>query len=80
VPVYVFISGAVITPIILRVKEDIIIGSRVVANVIIIIALRVVVGVDIAIIVVIIIRRFLRACALISLLSLIKGVFISFAF
>jgi hypothetical protein len=79
VPVYVFVSGAVVTPIVLKVKEDIVVRSRVVASVAVIITLRLVVGVSVAIIVVITIRRLLRVCVLVSLFSLTKRVFTSFA-
>jgi hypothetical protein len=78
--VYVFFDGAVIALIVLRVKKNIIVRSNVIVSVAAIVALRLIVGVSIAIIVVIIIRRLLRVCALVSLFSLAKEVFASFAF
>jgi hypothetical protein len=79
VPVYVFVGSAVVAYIVLRVKEDVVVRSRVVASVAVIVVLRLVVGVGVAIIVVITIRRLPRVCLLTSLFSLTKRVFVSFA-
>ena len=78
-PVYVFVGGVVIACIVLKVKEDIVVRSRVIASVVVIIALGLVVSVGVAIIVVFTIRRFSRVCLLTSLFSLAERVFISFA-
>jgi len=77
VPVYVFVSGAVVAPLVLRVKEDIVIRFRVVASVAIIIALGLVIGV--AIIVIITMRRLPRVRVLVGLFPLAKRVFVGFA-
>jgi len=80
VPVHVFVGGAVVAPIVLRVEEDVVVGSRVaVASVAVIVALGLVVGVGVAIIVVITMRRLPRVCALAGLFSLAEGVFAGFA-
>jgi len=65
VPVHVFVGSAVVAPIVLRVEEDVVVRSSVVASV--------------AVIVVIIMCRLPRVCALTSLFSLAEGVFTSFA-
>jgi CHASE3 domain sensor protein len=79
-PVYVFVSGAIVASTILRVKEDIIVRARVVANNAVIIALRlVVVSVSVAIIIIVIMRRLIRVCVYVSLFPLAKRVFASFA-
>ena len=77
----IFVSSTVNTPIVLRVKEDIVVRSRVIASVTVIVILRLVisVSVSVAIIVVITIRRLLRVCLLVSHFSLTKRVFTSFA-
>ena len=62
-----------------RVEEDIAVGSRVVARVAVLVALRLVVGVSGTIVVVITMRRFPRVCVLAGLSSLAEGVFASFA-
>jgi hypothetical protein len=77
-PVHVFVSGAVVARIVLKVEEDIVVKSRVIASVAIIIALGLVVGVGVAIIVIFTMRRLLRVCLLASLFSLAKRVFTSF--
>jgi uncharacterized membrane protein len=79
VPVYVFVGGTVVAPIVFRVEEDIVVGSRVVSSVAVIGTLGLVVGVGVAIIIVIIIRYLPRVCLLISLFSLAERVFASFA-
>ena len=66
-PVHVFVSGAVIAPIVRRVEEDIVVGSRAVASVAVVVALGFVVGADVAIIDAT--RRFPRVCAIVGLLS-----------
>jgi hypothetical protein len=79
--VYVFISGAVVAYIILRVEEDIVIRSTVIASIAVIITLGLVVSVVVdvaAIIVVVILRRLLRVCVLIGLFPLAKRVFAGF--
>ncbi len=79
-PVHVFVSSAVVAPIVLRVEEDIVvIESSVITSVAIIIALGLVISISVVIIIVIVMRCLLRACALASLFSLAKGVFASFA-
>jgi hypothetical protein len=77
VPVHVFVGGAVVAPIVLRVEEDVVVRSSVVASVAVIVALGLVVGV--AIIVIITMRRLPRVCALAGLFSLAEGVFAGFA-
>jgi hypothetical protein len=79
VPVHVFVGGAVVAPTVLRVKEDVVVGSSVVTSVAAIVALGLVVGVGVAIIVVITMRRLPRVCALAGLFSLAEGVFAGFA-
>jgi len=79
VPVHVFVGGAVVAPIVLRVEEDIVVGSRVIASVAVVIALGLVVGVSVAIIVVITMRRLPRVCLLVGLFSLTERVFAGFA-
>jgi hypothetical protein len=79
VPVYIFIGGAIVTPIILRVKENIIIRSSIIASVIIIVTLGLVIIISVTIIVIIIMRCFLRVYALTGLFSLTEGVFTGFA-
>ncbi len=78
-PVHVFISGVIITPIVLRVKEDIIIRSSVITSVTIIITLGLIIIISVAIIVIITMRRFPRVYTLTGLFSLTEGVFASFA-
>jgi hypothetical protein len=75
--IYILVSGTIIAPIVFKVKEDIVVKFSVVSSVAIIIILGLVIGV--AIIIIIILRRFLRACLLISFFSLAKRVFTSFA-
>ncbi len=74
-----FASSAVVAPIVLRVEEDIIIGSRVIISIAIVIALGVSVSVGVAIIVVITMCCLLRGCLLAGLFSLAKRVFTGFA-
>jgi hypothetical protein len=80
VPVHVCVGGAVVAPIVLRVEEDVVVGSSVVASVAVIVALGLVVVVGVAIIFVITMRRLPRVCALAGLFSLAEGVFAGFAF
>jgi len=75
--VYIFVNSIIITSIILKIKENIIIEFRVIASIAIIIALGLIIG--IAIIIIIIMRCLLRLCFLISLFSCAKRVFASFA-
>jgi len=75
--VHVFVGSAVVALIILKVEEDIVVGSGVVASIAIIVALGLVVSV--AIIVVITMRCLPRVCFLISLFSLAERVFANFA-
>jgi hypothetical protein len=79
--IYIFISNIVVAPIIFKVKEDIIIRFRVTFSItiIIILGLIVSVGVIVIIIIILILRRFPRACFLVSLFSLAERVFASFA-
>jgi hypothetical protein len=76
--IYVFVGGAIVALIILRVKEDVVVGSSIIASVAVIIVLRLIISVGVAIIVIIVIRRLLRVYTLTSLFSLTKGVFTSF--
>jgi hydrogenase maturation factor HypE len=64
-PIRVCVGGAVVACIVLRVEEDIVVGSRVVASV--------------AVVVVIITRRLPRVCLLPGLFSLAERVFAGFA-
>ena len=75
----IFVGGAVVAPIVLKVEEDVVVGSSIVTSLAIIVALGLVVGVGVAIIVVITMRRLLRVRALASLFSLAERVFASFA-
>jgi hypothetical protein len=79
VPVHVFVGGAVVARIVLRVEEDIVVRSRVIASVAVVIALGLVVGVGVAIIVVFTMRRLPRVCLLAGLFSLAERVFTGFA-
>jgi hypothetical protein len=81
VPVYDFVGGAIIAPLVLRVKENITVGTRVVTKVAIVIALGlvIIVSVGVAIIVIITMRCFSRECLFISCFLLAEKVFASFA-
>jgi hypothetical protein len=62
------------------VKENIVVGSRVIASIAVVITLGLVVGVGVAIIIIITIRRLLKGCFLADLFSLAERVFAGFAF
>jgi hypothetical protein len=79
VPIHVCVGGAIVACIVLRVKENIVVGSRVIASVAVVVTLGLVVSVGVAIIVVITIRRLARVCLLAGLFSLAKRVFAGFA-
>jgi len=78
-PVYIFIGNTIVALIVFKVEEDIVVGFKVVFSVTIISTLGLVVGVSVAIIIIITMRYLLRVCLLISLFSLAKRVFASFA-
>ena len=79
VPVHIFVNSTIITPIVLKIEEDIVIGSRIVANITVVIALRLVISISIAIIIIITMRRLPRVYLLTSLFSLTERVFTGFA-
>jgi hypothetical protein len=79
--VYIFISSTIITFIIFKVEEDIVVGFSVVFSVAIIIILKLIIniGVGVAIIIIIILYRLSRVYLLTSLFSLAEQIFASFA-
>jgi hypothetical protein len=70
-PVHIFVGGAIVAPLVLRVENDIVVGFRVVASVAIIVVL--------GLVVVITIRRLPRVRILIDLFPLAERIFAGFA-